>query len=392
MLIRLLYMHLLGYVSITVEGFFAERFINMCLAQDIFLWDIRREKNTYIKVKISSKDFRKIRKIARKTKCRVAIETKKGVPFFIFNYRKRKLFVIVTILMFIGVYGTTRFIWNIDIEGNEKIKDDEILQILKEEGIEVGKLKSKIERDSIISDIRLKREDIAWIGIKFKGTNAIVEIVEAKEKPEILDESQVCNIVAKESAVISKIVVQNGTARVNVGDTVNVGDLLVEGVMEGKYTGLRKVNAEATIYGKISYQKSKKESLIQEIEKSTGKEEKKIEINLNNFKIILPKGVSNFENYDTIKTNKKIKLFSNFYLPISITKIRLIEKEKEYINYSQEEIIDKMKNELVEELKEEHSLQNKEIEELLETNIENGIVEVKVTCVVQEEIGTKENL
>ena len=51
-----------------------------------------------------------------------------------------------------------------------------------------------------------------------------------------------------------------------------------------------------------------------------------------------------------------------------------------------------MKNELVEELKEEHSLQNKEIEELLETNIENGIVEVKVTCVVQEEIGTKENL
>ena len=87
MLIRLLYMHLLGYVSITVEGFFAERFINMCLAQDIFLWDIRREKNTYIKVKISSKDFRKIRKIARKTKCRVAIETKKGIPFFIFNYR-----------------------------------------------------------------------------------------------------------------------------------------------------------------------------------------------------------------------------------------------------------------------------------------------------------------
>ena len=314
----------------------------------------------------------------------MAIETKKGIPFFIFNYRKRKLFVIVTILMFIVVYGTTRFIWNIDIEGNEKIKDDDILQILKEEGIEVGKLKSKIERDSIISDIRLKMEDIAWIGIKFKGTNAIVEIVEAKEKPEILDESQVCNIVAKESAVISKIVVQNGTARVNVGDTVNAGDLLVEGVMEGKYTGTRMVNAEATIYGKISYQKSKKESLIQEIEKSTGKEEKKIEINLNNFKIILPKGVSNFKNYDTIKTNKKIKLFSNFYLPISITKIRLIEKEKEYINYSQEEIIDKMKNELVEELKEEHSLQNKEIEELLETNIENGIVEVKVTCVVQE--------
>ena len=130
----------------------------------------------------------------------------------------------------------------------------------------------------------------------------------------------------------------------------------------------------------------------QEIEKSTGKEEKKIEINLNNFKIILPKGVSKFENYDTIKTNKKLKLFSNFYLPISITKINLIEKEKEYKNYGQEELIEKIKKELEEELKEEHSLQDKEIEELLETNVENGIVNVKVTFIVQEEIGTKENL
>jgi hypothetical protein len=37
-------------------------------------------------------------------------------------------------------------------------------------------------------------------------------------------------------------------------------------------------------------------------------------------------------------------------------------------------------------------LQDKEIEELLETNVENGIVNVKVTFIVQEEIGTKENL
>ena len=58
------------------------------------------------------------------------------------------------------------------------------------------------------------------------------------------------------------------------------------------------MHAEASIYGKISYEKSKKESLIQEIEKNTGNEEKKIEINLNNFKIILPKGVSKFENYE----------------------------------------------------------------------------------------------
>ena len=51
MLIRQLYMQIFGYVSITIEGFFVERFINMCLAQDIFLWNIKHEKNTFVKVR-----------------------------------------------------------------------------------------------------------------------------------------------------------------------------------------------------------------------------------------------------------------------------------------------------------------------------------------------------
>ena len=392
MIIRHLYTELSGYVNIKVEGFFVERFINMCLAQDIFLWNIKYENNVLVKLKISVADFKKIKKIAKKTKSKVKIETKVGLPFFLYHYRKRKIFLILACIVFLLIFILTRFVWNIEITGTKNISVEELRAVLKEEGIKEGILKNSIETEEVINTIRLKREDIAWIGIKIKGTNVIVEVVEAKEKPEVIDETKICNIVAKKSATISKIIVQNGTARVSVGDAVNAGDLLVEGVMEGQYTGSRQVNAEATIYGKISYEKSKKESLIQEIEKSTGKEEKKIEINLNNFKIILPKGVSKFENYDTIKTNKKLKLFSNFYLPISFTEIKFVEKQKEYKTYTEEELILKLKKELEDELKKEYSLSEENIEELLETAVQNGSVEVKVTYIVQEEIGTKENL
>ncbi len=392
MIIRHLYTELSGYVNIKVEGFFVERFINMCLAQDIFLWNIKYENNVLVKLKISVADFKKIKKIAKKTKSKVKIETKVGLPFFLYHYRKRKIFLILACIVFLLIFILTRFVWNIEITGTKNISVEELRAVLKEEGIKEGILKNSIETEEVINTIRLKREDIAWIGIKIKGTNVIVEVVEAKEKPKVIDETKICNIVAKKSATISKIIVQNGTARVSVGDAVNAGDLLVEGVMEGQYTGSRQVNAEATIYGEISYEKSKKESLIQEIEKSTGKEEKKIEINLNNFKIILPKGVSKFENYDTIKTNKKLKLFSNFYLPISFTEIKFVEKQKEYKTYTEEELILKLKKELEDELKKEYSLSEENIEELLETEVQNGSVEVKVTYIVQEEIGTKENL
>ena len=66
----------------------------------------------------------------------------------------------------------------------------------------------------------MEREDISWIGIDIKGTNLIVKINEADKSPEVIDVNEVCNIVADKSGEISKLLVKQGTARVEVGDEV----------------------------------------------------------------------------------------------------------------------------------------------------------------------------
>ena len=57
-------------------------------------------------------------------------------------------------------------------------------------GLKTGILKSKVKTKEIINNIRLQRKDVAWIGIELKGTNAIVKLVKADEKPEIIDENE----------------------------------------------------------------------------------------------------------------------------------------------------------------------------------------------------------
>ena len=165
-------------------------------------------------------DFRKMKEIAKITKCRVKIQRKRGLPFLLNKYKKRKIFAISLAVILLLIFGTSNFVWNIEIVGNNTIETSEIMKDLNENGLKTGMIKQKINTKEVINNIRLKRNDIAWIGVNIKGTNAIVSIVEADKKPEIIDENEYCNIVTRKDGIITKINVQNGTALVKEGDIV----------------------------------------------------------------------------------------------------------------------------------------------------------------------------
>jgi len=379
-----------GYVTIVIEGFFIERFINICRNNNIILLDIEKANSTYLKVKILKSDFKDIRHIAKKTKCKIKIQKKNGLPFFINKYRKRKIFAIAILVIAIFIFVSTKFIWNIQIDGNEKITEEEIISMISEFGLSTGVLKKDLDVDKISNSIRLERDDISWIGISIKGTSAIITVKEAIEVPEVIDKNEICNIVANKDAIVSKLVVHNGTARVIVGDEVKKGDILVEGVMEGEHLGNRLVHADANVTGLIYFEKEKKEEFVQNRKIETGNMEIKREICMNNFKINLNKKLSNFENYDTIYSNHKIKLFSNFYLPIEVKKTTNVEIKNELVEYTEEELKEKIEKELEEELEKEYNISNYENKtKNVEVNLEQDGIVLKLIYEIKEEIGEK---
>ena len=130
-------------------------------------------------------------------------------------------------------------------------------------------------------------------------------------------------------------------------------DKIVEGIMEGIYTESRKVHAEATIFGKIICEKEKKEPFLQSEKIKTGNQEEKYRINFNNFQINFYKTLSKFKIYDTIEENKKFRIFSNLYLPISVTKITNSELEKISKEYTIEEATEKGTKQLEEQIEAE---------------------------------------
>ena len=392
MIFKNLESYISGYLRINIEGYYIERFINICRKENIPVWNIKKEKEIRLAFNIKIKDFKKICKIAKTTKCKLKIKKKKGFPFILNRYRKRKIFAIFLILVIILIRMSSNYVWNIEVIEENGNNLENIMQNLNQSGLAVGKRKSEINTKEVINKVRLERNDIAWMGIELKGTNAIVKVVKSDEKPDIIDENEYCSIVADKAGIITKISAQDGTANVKVGDTINEGETLINGWVEGKYTGIRYVHAKGEIQAKVWYTKHKFIEYNTTEKRETGNQEEKYAIKFNNFKINLGKGVSKFEIYDTIETENKFKIFSDFYLPISIVKTTNKEIENVQKKYNKEEAkmlgIKELEEELNNEIENKDNIVNKNINTY---ENENGL-DVYVTYEVLENIGTNEKI
>lgn len=392
MFIKIILNYILGYVNVVIEGYYIERLINICRNQKITIWHLKRKGNIQLTLKVGKKDFKEMAKIAKKTQCRIKIEKKKGVPFVVHRYKKRKIFAVLLMMLIILMGISSHFIWNVEIREEEGNIIEGIEKDIEQCGLKSGILKAKVNTKEVINEIRLKRNDIAWMGIELKGTNAIVKMVKSAEKPEIINEEEYCSVVSDKVGVITKINAQNGTAAVKVGDTVKEGAPLIYGWMEGKYTGQRYVHAKGEVQAKVWYSKTTKILYESTERKKTGKAENKYQVKFNNFTINLSKRLSKFKIYDTIDEEKKFKISSDFYLPISIVKTtneEIIETPK---TYTMEEAKDLGVKQLEEQLDQEIGDLNKIVNKNINTYEKEDGLEVQVTYEVLENIGTNEKI
>ena len=391
MVFKIILNYIIGYVNIQIEGYYIERFITTSIKDGILLWNIKRKNTNLVFAKVSTYQLEKLKENARRNQCLVTVKSQKGVPYLLKKYSKRKSFLITLLILVIMSIALSKFVWNIEVTGNTTVNSEDIIKIVNDEGIKKGTLKSKVKIEKIVNKIRLLREDISWVGIEIKGTNVIISIVEAEKKPEIVDENDFSNIVASKDGVITKAYAQNGSLMVKEGDEVKKGDILISGTIEEKYADKYYVNAIGEVKAKVLYSKTARVSKNEIKRDRTGKKNTKFAIKINNFKINLFKTLSKFKNYDTIYTNKKIKILPNFYLPIEICKYTNYEVNLNSVEHSEDEakqIGEKQAKEELSKLIEDKEISNTytEIEDL------GDYYNIKVTYEVIEEIGTKEKI
>lgn len=325
--------YLKGYVSIKVWGYSTERFLNLCGNHDILVWDIENHGDYYT-MKVSLKGFFALKSLLRKTGTRAAVLHKYGLPFFTPKIKKRKIFVLGMLACLVFWMFTTRYIWDIKIEGNYTITEDVLMDYLETQGVHTAMKKKDLRIEELEMQLREKYDVITWTSLKVEGTSLIIKLRENETTEydytgqsnqntvmEGNNNGNCSDIVASKAGIIVYMITRKGVPQVAVGDTVVEGQTLVCGAVpvyneDATVRGYQYYEADADIM--ILYEKAfSVEKKVAYIEKEySGKEKKILLFGLNDKEWNLSLGRIKYESYDVAGEKKQVKLLDHLFLPI----------------------------------------------------------------------------
>ena len=217
-----------GTVDIEIIGIKLEKVIEF-LAERVCLKNIKRKSYTIVQAQTNSIGIYKIRKYAKEISG-VKIKVLKQDHFSRFIYGMYRKWWIIAGLVSVLILCVliSNMCLSIDVFGMETVSEIEIFDVLRDNGIKNFIFKKNIDTQLIEKTLYKEINEISYTDVKFDGTRLIITIDERYEKP-LIKSDEPSSLIADKSGVVENIVVRSGEAKVEKGDVVHEGDILICG-------------------------------------------------------------------------------------------------------------------------------------------------------------------
>ena len=335
---------LMGYVRFEGTGDFIERFLNLTAHSSVSVWGVKRTASGFTGY-MRLADYKQIRQIAKKTRVRLQVKSRHGLPFKIHLYKNRPGLVVGAASALLIMHFLSLNVWNITITGYEHLDHAEISAALELVGLRHGVPTETIDPDVMRQDLLLALPELSWAAINISGTHARVDVREVELLPDVLDESP-GNVVASHGGIITSINTLRGISQVRVGDAILAGDLLISGVIEHRNGDLTFLRADGRIEAEVTREVRVSQPLNFTEDVRTGRVFNRRVINF--FEINLPLYLGSFNRPHEMRVTTNRFTVNNVTLPIGVTTGRLYETRTVYHNLNKDEAVELARRRAVE--------------------------------------------
>lgn len=329
-----------GEVTGRVESGFPERVLNICAEYGIVFWDLRWESPVAFTFTLARRDWKRLRKLSKRIDCDMTAVSWKGTPFFLGRLRHRYALWIGAVLCAIALFYCSFFIWDFEVEGNETVSREEILRVLEKYGIGFGTYGAGINSFELRNYILLEIPELSYIAVNVQGCRAYVQVRERVVAPEIVSRRKPGNTIAAKDALVTEIQPWDGEKQVLPGTMVQEGQLLISGVVQNDFAGVRYLRGMGRVYGRTWYALECRVPLKVQEKVYTGEEKVRRALLVEKKRINFYFSSSfSGDTYDKITTWDKWRLPGGVPLPITTVTERLREYTLQETERSQEEAL-----------------------------------------------------
>ena len=323
---------LFGYYEVETDKKYRMRLINLFLKHRIVAHP--KEPCRWV---VAAHHASRLMRLAREEEIPLSRSALLGAPSFFLRYLRRPGISLGICLFCFLLFVGSRYVWRVEVEGNERVPDAVIEENLKSLGFGVGTPFHRVDLSALAEEYRTSFSHVSYMSVYMKGTVARVKVQETDSAD--VDESEEAlpsHLVASRDAVIYRMDVSHGTPVVSVGQVVKKGDVLVSGLVTGAHADTL-LAADGRVFGEVS------ETVLVEISyKQTHqhiKKHEKQQISINFF----GKTINIFTNtgkmdqtYGTIERDKIWYLPNGVPLPVSLSVTDRVyyESEEEEIGYA----------------------------------------------------------
>ncbi len=264
-------------LQLRIEGFKADKLLNMAFRKGILMRRICVLSETEITVWIAAGDLKKLKKLA-KSLYKITVLQEKGPECGVKKIRRQPFVLLGIALAAAVIFTRSLLISTVIVDGYKAIPEESLRKCLSESGIYEGAWRPDIEWEKARKTLYDTFPEITWVKLVYDGTAVYLDIAETDDlrdtsrtdadgDAEDTDDAEdtgkkttYTDLVAEKSGYVESLQPLWGEARVEAGDYVKKGQVLIGGCIPIEPTTFEEgdakeyyVKAQGEVWARVPY-------------------------------------------------------------------------------------------------------------------------------------------
>ena len=234
-----------GYKKVEVLGMNQARLLSALATSGVSVFKVKKVNHKIMQFCVKNNECEKFFAITDKLCYNVMTIYDTGLKNKAKNLVKRLGYILGTIVFFVATIIPSQFVCKVEFLGDANVYSDRLNNYLSNNGVAVFANFSTLDLDELEVKMLKENDFLSFVSLKHRGGTLIVYAKLRAQPPTVID-STITKLYSTVNGVVDSVKVYRGTPVVKAGDKVEVGDLLVDGVVTVRDTTVAS-NVYATV-------------------------------------------------------------------------------------------------------------------------------------------------